>query len=179
MNQGESTINHNYIKQLYTILGDECELYNAIAKVEKEKNQLLMKGVFTDLEPINSKLSTLVEKSINLEQTRITITNFITKELNLPPSSSLKRVLLNLPDEYIEKFNKQYEILTEILLEIKRLNNINSRLINDTLRIIDVTLDAYINGNSSIEINYGKQIKGKKNSKKNIINNPKLFSKEV
>ncbi len=74
------TINHNYIKQLYTILDEEKELYQQIADVEKEKNRLLMQGVFIDLEPINEKIAELVKKSINIEQRRMTVSSFVTKD---------------------------------------------------------------------------------------------------
>ncbi len=172
------TLNHNYIKQLYTIIDEECALYKSILEVEAEKNKLLMSGVFSDLEPVNSKLTDLVRKSVNLEQKRMNVTKFITKELDIPQNSSLKRLLVNLPEEYTDKFNKVYEEFIGIIAEIKRLNDINSRLISDTLRVIDVTLNAYIDEKSSMEIDYGKQIKGRKKNSGGITN-PKLFSKNV
>lgn len=172
------TLNQNYIKQLYTIIDEECTLYKSILEVEKEKNGLLMSGVFTDLEPVNDKLSGLMKKSVNLEQKRINIANFITRDMGLPANSSLKRLLVNLPNEYESKFNKIYDEFLSIITEIKRLNDINSRLISDTLRVIDVTLNAYIDENSSMEIDYGKQLKGKKKNGGGVTN-PKLFSRDV
>ncbi len=172
------TINHNYIKQLYTILDEEKELYQQIADVEKEKNRLLMQGVFIDLEPINEKIAELVKKSINIEQRRMTVSSFVTKELGIADTTSLKGIILALPEEYDEKFSKMYMNFVQVLEEIKRLNEINSKLISDTLRIIDVTLNAYVNEDSPVEINYGKQIKSSGKSSYSS-NSPKLFSKNV
>ncbi|MFW5799315.1 MAG: flagellar protein FlgN [Spirochaetota bacterium] len=178
MEKKERTINHNYIKQLYTILNEEYELYKEIAQVEKEKNGLLMKGVFIDLEPINVKLSHLVRRSANMEQKRTFISNFVTKELGLPLSSSLKRIISSVPDNYKEKLNNIYEKFIMILADIKKYNDINSKLISDTLRVIDVTLNAYVNEEQTMEINYGNHINGK-NKNRNTYNNPKFFNRSV
>jgi hypothetical protein len=171
-------VNHNYIKQLYTIIDEEMECYKEIAETENDKYQLLMQGIFTDLEPINHKLTEQIKKSVNIEQKRINISKFVIHNLGIDQDASFKSIIQELPEEYQDKFNKIFIDFTSLLKEVKRLNEINSRLISDSKRLIDVTLNAYIDGNSSLEIDYGKQLKNAKN-KSNSVNNPKLFNRSV
>jgi hypothetical protein len=176
--ENTKTVNHNYIKQLYTIIDEEMDCYKEIAQTESEKYQLLMSGIFTDLEPINEKLTNQIKKSVNIEQKRINVCRFVIHNLELEEESSFKQIIQSLPKEYKDKFNKIFDEFTNLLKEVKRLNEINSRLISDSKRLIDVTLNAYIDGNSSLEIDYGKQIKNT-NNKSNSVNNPKLFNRSV
>ncbi len=171
-------INQNYVKQLYTIVDEEMSVYKEILETEKEKYELLMKGMFVDLDPINDKLAEQLKSSIKIEQKRITISGLITRELGIPLDSSFKQIVDKLPDEYAEKFYKAVNDFKSLIKDIKVLNELNSRLILDSKRLIDVTLNAYINDSKSMEINYADQIK-KSVGKSFTQSNPKLFNRKV
>ncbi len=171
-------INLDYIKQLYTIMDEEMQIYKGIADIEKEKHSLLMKGIFTDLEPINNKLADQIKESLKIEQKRLTVSGFVIKELGLPVESSFKDIIENLPEDYSPKFNRIRDEFVNLIEEIKHLNNVNSKIIAESKRLIDVTLNAYIDGESSIEINYGNQIKNKM-GRVVTTSNPKLFNRTV
>lgn len=180
MNNDNKTINLNYAKQLNTVLNEEVDNYKDIVKVEVRKNKVLTSGKYGELETINDELSTLLKKSINLEQKRTAVASFITRELGISVNSKLTVIIEHLPDDYYKKLSDVMGRLRRELDELRRLNELNNKLIVDAQRYSDMLINACTNQDASVEIDYGEKIKSKNNSKSyNNINNPKLFNRSV
>lgn len=130
------------IKQLTQILNQENEIYDTLAKLSNNKTQIIVEGKVQDLDSIVKIEQSLVIKISKLEQQREQIVESMCTQLGIKPEEVTLTEILKLAsnDECVELKVCQEKMKTT-LNGLKEKNEINSKLIKNSLEYIDFSLN--------------------------------------
>ena len=158
------------MEQLVKCLNTQKYLYGELLKLGEEKKQVIIDNNIDALNDIVEQEKTLITKLSAIETFRQKCAEKINKDLGLEQDSSLSQV--------IEKAEGTKDVLSGLLQELsgvitklKRVNNLNSGLINMQLDYIDVVKSTFFNNSIN---NYGND--GKTSKEQQSIN---LFDRMV
>lgn len=130
------------LKELIDILNKELKIYNELLKLSKDKTDIIIKGKVSELENIVKNEQTLILKLGGMENKREGIIEGIAGKLDI---SSME---LNI-SELVKKIEpskafelKQYQAnFTGLLSELKEINDLNSKLVKNSLEFIDFSIN--------------------------------------
>ncbi|WHH61521.1 flagellar protein FlgN [Petroclostridium sp. X23] len=156
------------IKELFDILEQQERVYGKILKLSKDKTELVVSGKVTELENVVKLEQALVMQVGRLEQLRGTIAEHLAEKLNLGKQDITISTLMGYMDEVQQKKLKSFEQrMLEILEELKDTNQLNAKLIKQSLEYIEFSMNV-IAGTSAAGNNYegkgtARETKGGKN----------------
>lgn len=163
-NEQTSAINH-----LLSIFQSELKIYNKIEEIEQQKCSILKKGQLADMSSFNQKLEDLIQQSIEMEDQRNAAQKKVIDLLELPEINHLKEFIPMLPEEFHEDFLTTYTVFMNKLQSIKAINELNDRLLKESLRVIDFTLDLVSGENESLLTDYSDGGQKQKRAVKSLI----------
>ncbi|MCX7746381.1 MAG: flagellar protein FlgN [Clostridia bacterium] len=152
------------IHELIQILSNESKIYEDILNISKNKTSIIVEGKVNELEKIVKLEQSLVLQIAKLESQRETLIYKISKAMGVKPGElTISELIKKVGREYAEKLKFTQETLAKTIKEIGTNNEVNSKLIKNSLEYINFSLNIVANvGNS--DNNYG--VDAEKNSGK-------------
>jgi flagellar biosynthesis/type III secretory pathway chaperone len=126
---------------LLKILDEEIDLYKTILDVSNEKTLLLKENRVKELEEVTKKEEALVADVIAKEKVRIQEVKNICKRYGKSEQSLKIEELCEFIDNSKEELLSYKSEITKILEELKKVNKINSVLINSSLEYINFAVN--------------------------------------
>lgn len=125
------------IDQLILTLEKEYELYKDILEIAKKKRRLIIDGSVKELDTFTKREQDLIITLGKFEKVRESVVSNLVKELSINNADSITEL-----SEYLDKpSNKRVldikEKLSEILSQVKKENDLNSKLIKQSLDYIE------------------------------------------
>lgn len=156
------------IDRLIDILDEESSLYNGILKLSKNKTDAVVEGKVSELESITKLEQATIIKLGRLEDEREKLVDKLAAQLNLRPSditiSGLEELLSK---ERSEKLKGCYNRLSKLITELREANDLNSKLIRNSLDYIDFSINVLTNAGLSAG-NYGSSGQADNGKKRNF-----------
>jgi len=150
--------------KLVEVLEQETAIYEDILELSRKKTDTIVEGKVPELENITKQEQTLVSKVHKLESVRLSLLQELSGQLGMKPEKMALSVLVEqMQGKEAEKLKVLQNKIAGILSELKNVNELNSRLIKNSLEYIDFSINllaaAGAEGN-----NYGKtgQVTGHK-----------------
>ena len=125
------------MEELKKIFDEEIKIYKEILKVSKDKTDSLKGNKVSELEAITRKEEILVADVIELEKRRIARVKNICKQYGKEEKSLKIDELCEFITEGKEELQAFKAEITQILKELKKVNNLNNALINNSLEYIN------------------------------------------
>jgi len=130
------------VERLLQVLDEEARLYEDILKISKNKTDVIVKGNVAELENIVKIEQSIVLRINELEDMRDEVVGKLSAEVGLKPSEvSISSLLGHLKGEQAEKLKCFQERMMAILGELKNINELNAKLINNSLEYINFSIN--------------------------------------
>jgi flagellar biosynthesis/type III secretory pathway chaperone len=129
------------MENLLKILDEEIDLYKTILEVSNEKTLLLKENKVKELEEITKKEEGLVADVIAKEKVRIQEVKNICKRYGKPEQSLKIEELCEFIDNSKDELLNCKKEITKILEELKKVNKMNSVLINSSLEYVNFAVN--------------------------------------
>lgn len=140
-----------FVSQFLLALSKECEIYEDLLVIAKDKRQIIIDGRTKDLDAMTKKEQALVLSLGKLEEIRAKIINEILKEKNLVSVNSMNELIGYFTDKERMEAATLRTKLKEIVEGIKNENDTNEQLLQQSLDIINFNLNllTQVNDHSS------------------------------
>lgn len=143
------------IHELIQVLEHENRVYDDILKISKNKTNVIVKGKVSDLESIVKLEQSLVMQIGRLETMRENLIGGLSQELNIEPFElTLSDLIKYVKDDQLKKLKSCQESMTHTIIELKDANELNSKLIRNSLDFIEFSINLISNADAGIN-NYG------------------------
>ncbi|RKD32327.1 flagellar protein FlgN [Thermohalobacter berrensis] len=145
------------VKGLKDILERELHLYNNILDLSEKKTEIIKSGKVKELEKTTQIEQKLIYQAGRLEEEREEIIEKLRKEFGLKKDIDMTKLLEHLDKNekgIIEKIRNE---LLDTLEKLKERNNLNGRLIQDSLEYINFNLNLLTN--ASKQTTYSNEVK--------------------
>ncbi len=133
------------INELIDVLTEEISCYEELLKISKGKTDIIVEGDVVSLQNLTSHEQEIVEKTIKLEKKREEIIEDIALVLNENKDTLTISKLLDKLKDTVQESKKLREIQQKIqalISELKRVNDQNRILLNQSIEMIDYTINA-------------------------------------
>ena len=155
------------MSSLINVLKQQAAVYEDILKISQNKTNIIVEGKVTELENLVKLEQSLVVKVGKLESTREELVGKLSEELKLKSDSiNVSELVEHLGADESDELRSHQEKILGILGNLKHANELNSRLINNSLEYIDFSINLLTSvdsGNNSYG-NSGKVSDSKKRS---------------
>lgn len=155
------------IDKLIDILEQENRIYSDILNISKNKTDIIVKGKVSDLENIVKLEQSYVIRIDKLENERQETVEKLARELELDEEDiNISGIIKKLDRENAQRLNACRESIMHTLEELKSLNELNSKLIKNSLEYIDFSINLLASADSAVNnySNSGKVNDSKKRS---------------
>ncbi len=164
---------HQAVFKLENIMNLEREIYQEIYKIEEDKSEAIMKKSGRVIEELSVTQEKLLGKIETLENDRIKLMESYKKTHKLHPPHggiTLQDIIDSTDDETASALKEAGVELKKILLKVKSIQDLNSRLIKDNMEFYDILISGLKNS-STLRSGYGRD--GKEQGR---VFNPVLFN---
>jgi len=159
-------MNDRLINDLMDVLLQESKIYEDILEISKKKTDVIVKGKVSELESITNLEQSLIVKIGKLEETRENIVTEIAGIAGMDPSEmTISELEKHVDEKQAEKLREYKKHMTSIIEEIKNINEVNSRLITNSIDFIDFSINILTSANLGGN-NYSKEGQINENGKK-------------
>ncbi len=143
------------VEQLVQILDQENEIYDTLSKISNNKKDLIVGGKVQELDSIVKLEQALVVKISKLEDEREKVVGNLCTLLDQRPEDV---TISGLAEKLGEKESAQLKVCQEKMLKkiltLKNANDLNSRLIKNSLEYIDFSINM-MTSIGTVSNNYG------------------------
>ena len=132
------------IENLVNILDEQNKEYKELLKLSKDKTDVIIKGDTNKLREMISEEQLFLDKVANLEKKRIEIVNDIAIVLNRDVEYlTVKEIIRLLEGQKKEQqqLSQARDSLNRTLKDMVKINDMNKRLIEDSLEMIDFNIN--------------------------------------
>ena len=166
-------LNKENIECLINVLNSQKELFNDILNVSKNKTKIIINGDVKELEKIINLEQAMVLKIGKFEDEREkALTNISNDLVENKEELNISALLKKLPKEKANELKECRQKIKEIIGEIKNTNDLNSRLIRNSLDFINFSVSLF-SDSGVVSDNYD-DVKGRDESKNASIFDIKL-----
>ncbi|MCT4595412.1 MAG: flagellar protein FlgN [Anaeromicrobium sp.] len=130
-------------EQLIVILKKECEVYEEYMKIADEKTRLIIDKEIGSLDKMTIKEEKIIGEVSKIDRVRNLIIGNLLKEKNIHKVDKLEEIIQMVDKKYSKVLVDLKNRLEKILTEIKRLNDLNEKLINQSLDYIEFNVNLY------------------------------------
>lgn len=143
------------INELVNVLNSEAKIYDDILKISKNKTNIIVEGKVSELENIVKLEQSLVLQMSKLENERENLINKISRDIGIKPEDLTITDLVKYTGESQRNILKsQQENMLKVIKDLSDTNNLNSKLIKNSLEYINFSLNLYANtGNADNNYN--------------------------
>ena len=156
------------VKKLIEIIGKEAEIYETLLRLSREKTDIIVQGKVTELENITKVEQSLVLRLAKLEQSREDLVEKLSKEIGMDAEnitvSQLGKVF---PEDQSKELARCQEKMTSVFKDLKDSNELNTKLIKNSLEYIDFSINVLSNAGSAGDT-YGKSGQSNDPGKRNF-----------
>ncbi|HHV29563.1 flagellar protein FlgN [Acetivibrio mesophilus] len=160
-------MNDQLINDLMDVLLQESKIYEDILEISKNKTDVIVKGKVNELENITNLEQSLIFKIGKLEESRESLVAEISDAIGVNPSEmTVSELEKHVDKKQADRLKEHKEYLSSIIGEIKNINEINSKLIKNSIDFIDFSINI-LSSISAEGNNYSKAGQVADNKKKN------------
>lgn len=140
---------------LIDVLDQELSIYCDIYKISKEKTAVIVDGKVDELEKMVQAEQKLIIKVTQIENQREIITYKISRALQRKPDEiTLSTLIDNAEGPIKDKLKERQQGLNKLVSKLVELNDLNSRLIRNSLDYINFSINL-CSASQSQDNNYG------------------------
>lgn len=161
------------IEQLILTLEKEFEVYSEVLELSKDKRRNIIEGHVKELDGITKKEQKMIVTLGKLEEIREAIISNIIKELEIEEIENIEELSKYLDDTAKNRIKDIKDKLITLLDEVKRENDLNSKLIQQSLDFIE------FNKNLLISIENSSSTYSPNADEKNIKTKSNLFDARI
>ena len=155
-------------KELLQILQEEMKIYNELLRMSKGKTDIIVKGKVTELDAIVKMEQSFILQFGEWEAQRENVVDKIAKVLDIEPSDLTMSALVDrFEPEQAKELRKYQHDLSWTLRELKELNDVNSKLVKNSLEFINFSLNL-VTGVGDTGNNYGNTGQVHEQKKRNL-----------
>ncbi|GGG84421.1 flagellar protein FlgN [Paenibacillus radicis (ex Gao et al. 2016)] len=134
------------VQPIIDVLQAQLALYGNLLEIESSKKPLIMSNDFLQLNVVTQKEKLLVAQAEELERNRNLITLRYFKDIGFRYRVSLlSEVIKSVSElETKQKLMQLHGQLTEILKELKQVNELNQQLVQQSIAFIDFSIDLMV-----------------------------------
>ncbi|WP_432407087.1 flagellar protein FlgN [Wukongibacter sp. M2B1] len=125
------------VEQLMIALTKEHEMYQEVLEIARKKRNVIVEGKIKELDGITGKEQAMILSIGKLENIRESILKNIVKELNVDNIQNISGLAKYLDDETKNEILAIRDKLAETLKMVKEENDLNSKLIEQSLEYIE------------------------------------------
>lgn len=142
--------------KLGEVLEQEISLYENVLELSEKKTKVLVEGKVAELDNITKVEQALILKIRKLDGVREKIISEIADELKmLPGDITLTKLMKHLGKEDAKRFKAMQEKITGIMEKLRNTNELNEKLIRNSLEYIDFSLNLLASAGGG-KANYSK-----------------------
>ena len=135
-------LDNTLVERLIDVLGKEAAVYEDILKISKNKTNIIVEGKVSELESLVKLEQSLVLQMGKLEGLREELVDKISTELHIETGKITISMLTALVDTEVKgKLKNCQGRLENVLLELKGKNELNAKLIKNSLDYIDFSVN--------------------------------------
>ncbi len=135
-------MNSEKINDLMDILEREIRIYEELLKVSKDKTEIIVQGKVTELDNITKIEQVLVLNMGKLEAFREKVVNDLSQELRTNPwDLTISELFQYLDRNQTQRFEEYKTKLLNTINEIKTINELNSKLIQNSIDYINFSVN--------------------------------------
>ncbi len=153
------------VRKLIGILDQESLIYNDILKISKNKKNLIVDGKVSELENLVKMEQALIVKIGKLESDREEEIKFIAQEYNAD-NLNITGLMKLIDNTQAKELEKSRNNMLKILGELKENNDLNCKLVKNSLEYIDFSIN--ILSPAEADKNYSNMGKVNAPKKKNL-----------
>ena len=161
------------VEQLITALKKEYDIYRDYVDIAKKKKDLIIKGNIKELDHITGLEQDMILNMGKIDKIRAAIIGNLLNELQVKEIANISELVPYLEEEDRVKVLSLKDKLEKVLQEIQELNDLNGRLIQQSLEYIDFNLNLMTSANTQ-GTTYGNRA-----DEKNVKNKPNLFDVKI
>ncbi|HOM01326.1 MAG TPA: flagellar protein FlgN [Acetivibrio sp.] len=160
-------MNNRLINDLMDVLSQESKIYEDILEISKNKTDVIVKGKVSELESITNLEQSLIFKIGKLEESRENIVSEISDAIGINPSEiTMSELEKHVDENQAERLRDYKKHMSSIIEEIRDINEINSKLIKNSIDFIDFSINILTSINAQGN-NYSKEGQINDGKKKN------------
>ncbi len=125
-----------------TLLEGQKVIYEDLLSISKEKQTELVKGSLEALDSLTKREEALIFQAGRLEDERFHYTNELITSNGLETNATITEVFQAAPAEVKERMEGIHREMVEALGELDKINRENMSLIQQSLRILNYTIEA-------------------------------------
>lgn len=142
------------VNDLIDVLDQEAKTYDDILKISKNKTNIIVEGKVNELEKIVKLEQSLVLQMSKMEDQRERLISKISGIIGIEPEKiTIKSLITHVDKKQGEILKKQQEGIAETLKELGGSNDLNSKLIKNSLDYIRFSLNLFASA-GNIDNNY-------------------------
>ncbi len=152
---GGNFMNSQKINDLMDILDREAGIYEDVLELSKNKTDIIIKGKVSELDNITKLEQSLIMEMGKLEDLREkTISDLSTDIKSNASEITVTELLKHLDDSQVERLEAYKANLLGIIKEIKNVNDLNSKLIQNSIDYINFSINI-LSSTPAADNNYG------------------------
>lgn len=127
--------------ELISILQEQKKIYGELLELSRQKQENLIKGDIAALEAITGQEEGMVFQVGKLEEKRENCFNSLVEQYGLEKELTLQELLPQVPEQYRSALGKIHEDFAALLTALKKFNQENTNLIEQSLRFVNFSVD--------------------------------------
>lgn len=156
------------LNELMDVLEKETALYEDILKISRNKTRVVVEGKIQELDSIVKVEQNIVLQIGRLEDKREELVARIRTELGLDSEQiTISEIVKHVPEEQAVSLKASQEKMVNTLGELKNVNDLNSKLIRNSLDYIDFSVNLISAADISSN-NYGESGQVNETKKRNL-----------
>ncbi len=144
------------LNDLISAMNKECDFFKGMLKVSKEKTDVLVKRNIQRLEEITEYEKQSVLELKEIEKEREKQIKIVAKSIGIDEDCTVSDILTKLDEQKGKTLASKRDELLETINEIKKVNELNDALINNSLEHVDFLLNLVTYSNESTDNSYSK-----------------------
>lgn len=135
-------MNSQNVNELIDILGRETGIYEELLKISKDKTELIVKGKVDELDEITKLEQNYIADIGKLEYLREKTVKALTETLGVNHSDiTISELIKHLNKDNAKELEECKKNLIDIIEEIKSVNELNSKLIQNSIDYINFSIN--------------------------------------
>lgn len=162
------SVSNTNTDKLIEILEHEAGIYEDILRLSKNKTQFIVDGKVPELESMVKTEQALIVQMRELEEAREKAVEAISEELSAGPETlTVSQIIGAAEGERADRLKACQEAMKKKLEELRGTNELNSRLLQNSLEYIDFSINL-IAAADAVGNNYGDRGQADGSKKKNF-----------
>ena len=166
--QGGISMKQELMNKLIELLEHEYRVYENILRMSKDKTNIIVEGKVKELENVVKLEQALVLQISRIDKQREEVVEQLSKEVNLKDNNLNISEIIQYGDREQKQQLEEYRgKMGKLIAELAHTNQINSKLIENSLEYIDFSLNLMANADVTSN-NYGNKGSSTERSRKNL-----------